>query len=346
MKKAVHLLSVIISSFLIVSSTEVLCASPASSVLTPSSASQITSVTISAVGDCTLGVDSRYNNKFNQYYAQNGAAYFLKMVKPVFEEDQITIANLEGTLTTSRQRARKTFTFKGPAKYTKILTEGSVEVVNLANNHTMDFGKKGFTDTQKALKQAGIPYCIDSTIAWQTVEDARVAVLGFHHKSASFVRKQIQAAEKAGADIIIVNFHWGIERDTTANAAEKKLGYAAIDAGADLVLGHHPHILQGIEKYRDRFICYSLGNFCFGGNSNPADKDTMIFQQTFYLKDGRLSDRLNARMIPCSLSGQTNRNDFQPRVLEGAAARRVIRKVQSRSKGMNIHIGSHTGKLK
>ena len=119
---------------------------------------KVTTVTISAAGDCTLGVDSRYNNRFNEYYSRNNSKYFFKNVKSVFEKDDITIVNFEGTLTTSSNRAQKKFTFKGPAKYTKILTEGSVEVVNLANNHTMDFGEQGFKDTKAALKKAKIAY--------------------------------------------------------------------------------------------------------------------------------------------------------------------------------------------
>jgi poly-gamma-glutamate synthesis protein (capsule biosynthesis protein) len=110
-------------------------------------------ITISAAGDCTLGVDSRYNEAFNSYYDEHNASYFLKKVKPVFSKDDITIVNFEGTLTDSNDRQDKTFTFKGPAKYAKILKKGSVEVVTLANNHSYDFGEQGFSDTKKTLKK-------------------------------------------------------------------------------------------------------------------------------------------------------------------------------------------------
>ena len=103
--------------------------------------------------------------------------------------------------------------------------------------------------------------------------------------------------KKAGAQIIIVNFHWGIEKQYTPDENQKALAHLAIDEGADLVIGHHPHVLEGIEKYNGKYICYSLGNFCFGANRNPKDKDTMIFQQTFTLKqtilmNGHLSHRI------------------------------------------------------
>lgn len=305
-------------------------------------------ITISAAGDCTLGVDSRYNSIFNAYYKRNNAAYFLKKVKPVFEKDDITIVNFEGTLTNSTNRANKAFTFKGPAKYASILTKGSVEVVNLANNHSADFGKKGLKDTKKTLKKNGIPYCIDSIIAYKKVNGVKIAFLGFNKLngvSDSTVKKTIKKAKKNGAEIVIVSFHWGVELDSYPNTKEKKAGRAAIDNGASLVLGHHPHILQGIEKYKGRYIVYSLGNFCFGGNSNPKDKDTMIFQQTFYVKNGKLQKTQDAKVIPCSLSSTGRTNDFQPKVLTGNAKKRVMKKINTLSKGLHTSANAR-GKLK
>jgi poly-gamma-glutamate synthesis protein (capsule biosynthesis protein) len=206
-------------------------------------------ITISAAGDCTLGVDSRYNNTFNSYYNKNGSAYFLKKVKKVFSKDDATIVNLEGPLTTSTSRASKTFTFKGPAKYAKILTKGSVEVVNTANNHTFDFGSSGYSDTTKALKKNKIAYCRNSAIAYKTVKGVKIAFLGFSSLegvSNATVKSTIQTAKRKKAKIIIVSFHWGIEKDYYPNSTQKSLARSAIDNGATLVLGHHPHVLQGI----------------------------------------------------------------------------------------------------
>ena len=308
---------------------------------------KVTTVTISAAGDCTLGVDSRYNNRFNEYYSRNNSKYFFKNVKSVFEKDDITIVNFEGTLTTSSNRAQKKFTFKGPAKYTKILTEGSVEVVNLANNHTMDFGEQGFKDTKAALKKAKIAYSYGSEIAYKSVNGVKIAFIGFNELadiSKKDIKKAIDTAKKADAQIIVTSFHWGIEREYYANATQKSLGHYAIDQGATLVIGHHPHVLQGIEKYNGRYILYSMGNFCFGGNSNPSDKDTMIFQQTFYIKNGELTDQNDAKVLPCSLSGSSNTNTFQPKLLKGDERIRVIKKINKYSKGMNTRINSK-GKL-
>ena len=315
---------------------------------TQAKADRAVSITVSAVGDCTLGVDSRYNSVFNSYYKRKGAAYFLKKVRPVFAKDDLTIVNFEGTLTTAKSRARKAFTFKGPAKYASILTKSSVEVANLANNHSRDFGAKGLADTKRTLKKRGIAYCQNTTIAYKTVKGVKVAFLGFDEVDG-VTKKQVKAgikkAKKANAQIIVVSFHWGIERDYYPAKVQKQLGRYAIDCGASLVLGHHPHVLQGIEEYKGRYIVHSLGNFCFGGNTNPKDKDTMIFQQTFTVKGGKLAKKDNARIIPCSLSGSKTTNTFQPRVLKGSEKKALIKKMNRLSRGMGVKVAL-SGRLK
>lgn len=306
-----------------------------------------TSITISAAGDCTLGVDSRYSHNFNKYYKKKGSSYFFKKVRSVFSQDDITIVNFEGTLTTAKKRAKKPFTFKGPKKYASILKKGSVEVVNLANNHSKDYGKTSLADTQKTMKKNNIGYCIHSAISYQTVNGVKTAFLGFNaleRITRKQIKQSISQAQKNNAAIIIVSFHWGVERKYYPNAKQKSLGHYAIDCGASLVLGHHPHVLQGIEQYKGRYIVYSLGNFCFGGNSNPSDKDTMIFQQTFSVKDGELQPENHAKIIPCSLSSHKKTNDFQPRPLSGNEKKKLIKKMNKLSKKFNVSIASN-GKI-
>lgn len=277
-------------------------------------ASETTSITISAAGDCTLGIDSRYSHNFNKYYKNKGSNYFFQKVRPVFSRDDITIVNFEGTLTNSTKRARKT----------------------------------SLTDTRQTMKKNKIGYCYNSTINYQTVKGVKTAFLGFNALER-ITKKQVKAginqAKKNKAKIIIVSFHWGIERKYYPNSKQKSLGRYAIDCGASLVLGHHPHVLQGIEQYKGRYIVYSLGNFCFGGNSNPKDKDTMVFQQTFTVKNGKLQTQNTAKVIPCSLSSHKNTNDFQPKILTGSEKKRLIRKMNTLSKKLKVSIDSN-GKIK
>lgn len=298
------------------------------------------SVTISAAGDCTLGTDEYfdYSTSLNAYYSSNGAAYFLQNVKPVFEEDDLTIVNMEGTLTEETARQDKTYAFKGPAEFADILTEGSVEAANLANNHSHDYGDKSYTDTIAALDAAGITNFGYDRTAVMDVKGVKVGLVGTYELADGMGCEEemianIKAVEEQGAQIVIVSFHWGLERENYPTENQVNLAHSAIDNGADLVLGHHPHVLEGIEVYKGKNIVYSLGNFCFGGNSNPSDKDTMIFQQTFTVQNGELAEDNVTNIIPCSISSESGYNNYQPTPLEGDEAERVKGRIEEYSSG-------------
>ena len=294
------------------------------------------------MGDCTLGTDESFDQStsFNAYYNEYGADYFFKNVRSILEADDLSVVNFEGTLTEETSRADKTFAFKGPAKYTDILTGSSVEAANIANNHSKDYGTKSQEDTIENLSNAGIATFGYENVVVVDVKGIKVGLTGIyelaeHEQKATQIKENIQALKDAGAQIIIVNFHWGIEKEYTPNATQKKLAHLAIDEGADLVIGHHPHVLEGIEKYNGKYIAYSLGNFCFGGNKNPSDKDTMIFQQTFTIDtDGKVADDDNINIIPCSLSYSSNKNDYCPTPLEGDEAELVRQKIEKYSEGL------------
>ena len=296
------------------------------------------SITVSVVGDCTLGTDENFNyaRSLNAYYEKYGPEYFLKNVKPIFEADDLTIANLEGTFTNSTSRVDKTYAFKGPAEFVNILTSSSVESVTVANNHSRDYGPQSLTDTKATLDAAGVVHFGYDETSVVDVNGIKVGLIGIyelidHTGRAQQVKDHIAKVKSEGADVVIVIFHWGIERDAAPNSHQTMLARLAIDEGADLVCGHHPHVLQGIEVYKGKNIVYSLGNFCFGGNSNPSDKDTMIFQQTFtFTKDGMKEDNVT-NVIPCSLSSEKSRNNYQPTPATGEEAARILKKIEDRS---------------
>ena len=301
-----------------------------------------TTITISSMGDCTLGTDEGFDQStsFNAYYNEYGADYFFKNVRSILEADDLSVVNFEGTLTEETSRADKTFAFKGPAKYTDILTGSSVEAANIANNHSKDYGTKSQEDTIENLSNAGIATFGYENVVVVDVKGIKVGLTGIyelaeHEQKATQIKENIQALKDAGAQIIIVNFHWGIEKEYTPNATQKKLAHLAIDEGADLVIGHHPHVLEGIEKYNGKYIAYCLGYFCFGGNKNTSDKDSMIFQQPFTIDtDGKVADDDSINIIPCSLSSSSNKNDYCPTPLEGDEAERVRQKIEKYSEGL------------
>ena len=307
------------------------------------------SLTLSVVGDCTLGTDETfdYDTSLNAYYENYGADYFLQNVKDIFSTDDLTIANFEGTLTDSDEREDKTFAFKAPASYASILTGGSVEAVNTANNHSHDYGDQSFDDTLAALDDAGIVHFGYDETAVMDVKGIKVGLVGIYELYDHLEREQqlkdnIAKVKADGAQLIVVIFHWGNETETVPDSNQTTLGRIAIDEGADLVCGHHPHVLQGIETYKGRNIVYSLGNFCFGGNSSPSDMDTMIYQQTFTIDaDGVKKDNVT-NIIPCSISSAAydGYNNYQPTPVEGDEATRILGKINERSSWISTAEGS------
>lgn len=307
------------------------------------------SLTFSVVGDCTLGTDETfdYDTSLNAYYENYGADYFLQNVKDIFSTDDLTIANFEGTLTDSDEREDKTFAFKAPASYASILTGGSVEAVNTANNHSHDYGDQSFDDTLAALDDAGIVHFGYDETAVMDVKGIKVGLVGIYELYDHLEREQqlkdnIAKVKADGAQLIVVIFHWGNETETVPDSNQTTLGRIAIDEGADLVCGHHPHVLQGIETYKGRNIVYSLGNFCFGGNSSPSDMDTMIYQQTFTIDANGVKKDNVTNIIPCSISSAAydGYNNYQPTPAEGDETTRILGKINERSSWISTAEGS------
>ena len=295
----------------------------------------LTSITITAAGDMTLGGD--YNTdahkRFDGYAEAYGMDYFLKNVRSIFEADDLTFVNLEGPLTTEEEkRGGRIFNFKGDPSYVTILADSSVEVAGLANNHALDFRKAGLLQTAQVLEDAGVGYCGYQSV-WRTerkgVSISCISVTEWDYTEAELT--QMVQAERVESDLVLVMIHWGEEKVYSATDSQVSYGHALIDAGADLVLGSHPHVVGGIEQYKGKYIVYSLGNFCFGGNSNPSDKDCMLFQQTFLVGNGSASDG-GICVIPCSITSAAGTNNYQPTPLAGEEAARVLRKIGAYSK--------------
>ncbi|NEY72704.1 CapA family protein [Bacillus mesophilus] len=293
-----------------------------------------TTIKISVAGDFTIGSDESfgYHQTFVQEADQNGLEFFVQNIKDLFSQDDFTSVNLETTLTNSTQKADKKFRFKGTPEYTEILKLGSIEAVNLANNHTFDYLQRGYSDTVDNLTKYDVGYFGNESSYLTNIKGIDVGALGYNgwndtKELRSQIETDIKNLRNQGAKIIIVHFHWGEERSYVPNSVQKSIGRFTIDQGADLVVGHHPHVVQGIEEYNGKFIVYSLGNFMFGGNRNPSDKDTFVFQQVFHLTDGELVDKKEIKVIPFRISSTTARNNYQPTPLDGDEAKRVLSKI-------------------
>lgn len=295
-------------------------------------------IVISAIGDCTLGTDTNFGYERSLPAVLDSQdrdfGYFFSGVYDILSNDDLTIANLETTFTNATERAEKTFNFKGDMDYANILTEGSVEVVNLANNHTHDYKEKGYFDTIASLNEVGIPYFGYQDYTILNIDGIKIGLAGLpgwnEETAKAETEKAISYLKEQKADLTIMTYHWGIEREYKQNTTQENIARHAVELGADLVIGHHPHVVQGIECYQGKYIVYSLGNFVFGGNKNPKDKDTMIFRQTFHYEDDVLTDT-TIEIIPCSLSGKTDSNDYRPIVLEGEQKEKVYEKIMKYS---------------
>lgn len=300
----------------------------------------IQKVKITAVGDCTLGPTQKqgYAGSFHEYYDKYGENYFFDGVRSIFEADDFTLVNLECVLSNATGRVEKTFNLKGKPEYVRILTNSSVEGVSLGNNHTFDYGQEGLDETRNVLEEAGVVFGFNEHVAsYQTDSGIVIGIvsasqLSADEKHAGYIRDGIRKLRDEGADLVIACCHWGIEGDHYPNDYQRKLAHDVIDWGADLLIGTHPHVLQGLEIYKGKVICYSLGNFCFGGNRNPEDKETAVYEQTFTFVDHVMQNDISADIIPYSISSTTDRNDFRPTEAEGERKKTILEHMNEYSK--------------
>ena len=301
--------------------------------------------TLSFAGDCTMGsTKANWNNPVH-YIQTIGEDYNYPFanVRQYFENDDFTIINLEGPLYDEASgAASKQFAFRGPTAYSAIMTGSSVEAVTLANNHAEDYGKAGYDSTKQVLETAGITYVEKNKTAIHTTESGLKIGLyasSFVHITADGIKNGIAQLRKGGAEIIICAFHWGEEGVYRPDGTQQKMARIAIDAGAHVVYGHHPHVLQPIEQYGSGYIFYSMGNFSFGGAALPQDYDTVLLQLDV-IRDENGKIRLGElTAIPCTYRNESGHNSFQPTpVEEGATYDRILKKLGGEFTGGNLNV--------
>lgn len=308
---------------------------------------------VAAVGDIMLGGTAALE------LVNVGYDYPFVHVGDLLRGADLAFGNLEGPLTRRGSAQSKQYVFRSPPELVApALARAGFDVVSLANNHTLDYGVEGLHDTIQGLERAGIRH----SGAGDNLADARkpalleangtrVAVLSysltfpeefwagpakpgtaFGHEEQ--VRADVAAARKR-ADVVLVSFHWGQEGNPELRPYQRQLGRAAIDAGAAAVIGHHPHVLQGIEHYRGGVILYSLGNFVFGSYSAQATRSAIA---VLTLRDGRVRE---LALHPIDVNNFEV--VFQPRLLSGRAADEVVENLQRYSQPLGTVIQNRGG---
>jgi len=297
----------------------------------------LVTITLSVAGDTTLGGDRRWAgyHAFMREFENSGQdhSFFFRNIAHIFYDSDLSIVNLEGTLTYATYHMDKPFVFRGPPHFARILSLGNVDAVTISNNHTIDFGQRGYEDTIEALRAEDIVYFGNEFKTIMEVNGIYVGLFGYRiwndsAENRNRIRAAIYNLQNRGAQLIIAYYHWGTEHVNRPEQYQINIGRYSIRNGADLVLGAHPHVIQGIEEYMGRFIVYSLANFSFGGNANPRDQDSFIFQQTFSFYNGVLLPDIYKNIIPVFVSSVRNRNNFQPTVAEGADAERIMARIE------------------
>ncbi len=281
-------------------------------------------VTITAVGDVTIGRNVQHNGTsiFEKELKKQGGDinFIFRNVKDIFEDDHLTIANFEGVLADEykipSEKKGNSYLFLGPTSYVEALTNNSVEAVTMENNHVGDFGDDGKASTIRTMEDAGIVWSNKENTGVYEVQGLKIAMLSYQTLNQPFTSEQLKDIVDADVkkakqqnDLVIVSFHWGDELDYAPKSNQIMLGRAAIDSGADLVLGHHSHRINPIECYKGKYIVYSLANCSFAGNNKPSDMFTFIFQTRFKVLKGEVISN-TFRIIPCRISSRKDYNDF------------------------------------
>ena len=290
------------------------------------------SVTVTFLGDCTLGGEEGKQGSFAGLISRKGYGYPFQHLLKLTAADDLTVANLEGVLSDrTLTRVSKTFNFKGPTAYTGILLEGSVECVTLANNHTNDYGSAGQRDTKAALEAAGIAYFSTDSVAIWEEHGLMIGFVGaFYSLNGSRLteyKKQIALLKEAGCAAIITVMHAGQEHTGETTHAQRDIARKAAAQGSCLVVGHHPHVVQGYQLVSGIPVAYSLGNCVFGGNSHPDDTDALALQVVLTFEEGELVSQ-ELHFYPIAFSGTSSGNDYSPVLLTGTRAARVLKKMK------------------
>lgn len=300
-------------------------------------------ITLSFIGDCSLGETYQSRNSATSFTAtlnQHGMDWPFSLVRDILDADDFTFANLEVALTARTRHVEKAHPLSGPPQNAQALLYSGVDAVNTVNNHCLDFYPEGYLDTLAALDGLAFPHF--GTIRRKDLGDqgdqallrevkgVTIGAVGFSYPmeyNVKLIGNSVRRLKEAGCDLVVVSLHWGLETHPVPEYWQYDFARELIDQGADVVWGHHPHVLQPIQVYNGGVILYSTGNFTFGSMSPTVDRDTGIFQLTYETAEGGPVLR-QLRVIPCVTTGA---GDYRPYALTAPEDRlRVFKKLISR----------------
>jgi len=297
-------------------------------------------LTLSFVGDCSIGeaIQNKGEEKGYTWMLEHyGMDWPFSLVRSVLEADDYTFANLEVVFTERTRHVEKKFPLSGAPRYAEVLMHSGVDAVNTVNNHCFDFYLEGYQDTMAALDAYAFPHFGSVYVQHKTngqdalltteAKGVKIGALGFTYpqdSDLSLIGKRIETLRQAGCRLIVVSLHWGKETHPMPESWQLRFARSVIDLGADVVWGHHPHVLQPVQFYRGGVILYSTGNFTFGTMDSKVDRDTGIFRISYDL-DGDAPALSELQVIPCITAGK---GDYRPSELtEPEDRQRVFRKL-------------------
>jgi len=295
-------------------------------------------------GDCVLGTREKWKDTsptFDTLIAEKGMDWCFSKIAEPFQTDDISLINLEGVLQSdSTGHAKgKQYTFRGDPSYTQILDAAGIEQVNIANNHYIDFGRSGRESTRAALIEGNIGF---SGYTYRSIVEVNGYKIGFAGcRETVFADRReplyndLKYLKKQGCDVIIYSCHWGKEYSPTHNASQIRMADYAVKYGADIVVGTHPHCVQGIEARRGGVVLYSLGNLVFGGTHEMTTFDALVVQAVLQFEDHKYQG-VTLRLLPVLTSSDRPNNNFQPEWAEGEDYERIMQLIQNDSE---IEIG-------
>ena len=296
-----------------------------------------TELLITLGGDAVLGTREKWwkdGSAFPAYLEQNGLGYPFEGLQSIFSADDLTFINLECVLKadSAGEVKDKEYRFRGLPEYAQVLNEGSVELVNIANNHYIDYGTKGRDATRQALEAAGVSYSGYGYVYVWEKDGHKIGFAGCrettYKSDRDVIRRDVAALRRAGCEVVIYSCHWGKEYSASHNDMQEEMAREAMLAGVDILVGAHPHVVQGVASAGGTVVLWSLGNLMFGGTHDMSTFDATLGFLRLRFREGEYVG-CTVSCIPILTSSSAPANDFHPIIASGQDRERILQKIQA-----------------